>query len=293
MRLVTFYDGDTARLGALEGDHIVDLAAADATLPTTLLGLLQSDATAWRKVGAVLAKPGAKRRPWAETRLAAPIPRPPKIMAIGLNYRDHAAETGSKLPQRPIVFAKFATAVIGPGDAITWSPSITEEVDYEAELCVVIGRTARHVPVEAAMGYVAGYMCGNDVSARDVQSGSRSDGGQWVRGKSLDTFCPLGPMLVTADEVPDPGALGIRCFLNGEVVQNSTTANLIFDVPTLVSFLSHNFTLEPGDVIMTGTPPGVGMARKPPLWLKPGDTVAIEIDGLGRLENPVASRPSP
>ncbi len=287
MRLVTFYDGDTPRLGALRDDRIIDLAAADPSLPVTLLGLLQSEATEWRKVGAALANPDAPSVPLAGTRLAAPIPRPPKIMAIGLNYSDHAAETGATLPKRPIVFAKYPTAVIGPGDAITWATDITEQVDYEAELCVVIGRTARHVSVEAAMGYVAGYMCGNDVSARDVQSGSRSDGGQWVRGKSQDTFCPLGPMLVTRDEVNDPAALGIRCLLNGQPVQNSTTGNLIFDVPSLVAFLSQNFTLEPGDVIMTGTPPGVGAARKPPLWLKPGDTVAIEIDGLGRLENPV------
>ncbi|MCW5882670.1 MAG: fumarylacetoacetate hydrolase family protein [Anaerolineae bacterium] len=287
MRLVTFYDGDTTRLGALRDDRIIDLAAAAPSLPTTLLGLLQSEATEWRKVGAALTNPDAPSVPLAATRLAAPIPRPPKIMAIGLNYRDHAAETGATLPQRPIVFAKYPTSVIGPGDAITWSTDITEQVDYEAELCVVIGRPARQVSVEAAMGYVAGYMCGNDVSARDVQSGHRSDGGQWVRGKSQDTFCPLGPMLVTRDEVADPGALGIRCLLNGQPVQESTTSNLIFDVPSLVSFLSHNFTLEPGDVIMTGTPPGVGAARKPPLWLKPGDTVAIEIDGLGRLENPV------
>ncbi len=287
MRLVTFYNGDTTRLGALRGDRIIDLAAADARLPDSLLGLLRGGPSEWRQVGAILASPDAPSVPLAATRLAAPIPRPPKIMAIGLNYRDHAAETGATLPQRPIVFAKYPTSVIGPGDAITWSPDITEQVDYEAELCVVIGRPARHVSVEAAMGYVAGYMCGNDVSARDVQSGSRSDGGQWVRGKSQDTFCPLGPMLVTRDEVADPGALGIRCILNDQVVQDSTTGNLIFDVPTLVSFLSHNFTLEPGDVIMTGTPPGVGAARKPPLWLKPGDTLAIEIDGLGRLENPV------
>lgn len=287
MRLVTFYDGDMTRLGAIREDRIVALSAADPSLPTTLLGLLQSGPAEWRKVGAVLTQADAPSVALDGTRLAAPIPRPPKIMAIGLNYRDHAAETGATLPQRPIVFAKYPTSVIGPGDPITWSTAITEQVDYEAELCVVIGRAARNIPLGAAMGYVAGYMCGNDVSARDVQSGSRSDGGQWVRGKSQDSFCPLGPMLVTRDEVDDPGALGIRCALNDQIVQNSTTGNLIFDVPTLVSFLSHNFTLEPGDVIMTGTPPGVGAARKPPLWLKPGDTVAIEIDGLGRLENPV------
>lgn len=289
MRLVTCYADGQPRLGAIQGDSIVDLAAADSTLPSDMLTLLRGGPDLLARAGQAVGRSGGRRYPLAETRLAAPIPRPPKVVAIGLNYSDHAAESGAALPKRPVVFAKFSTSVIGPGDPIQWSPDVTEQVDYEAELAVVIGRTARRVSVEDALRYVVGYTCANDVSARDVQSGSRSDAGQWVRGKSLDTFCPLGPTLVTADEVPNAGALGIRCEVNGRVLQDSTTANLIFDIPTLVSFLSHSFTLEAGDVILTGTPPGVGFARKPPVWLTPGDTVAVEIEGLGRLENPVGA----
>lgn len=289
MRLVTFYADGQPRLGAIQGDSIVDLAAADSTLPSDMLTLLRGGPDLLARAGQAAERSGGRRYPLAETRLAAPIPRPPKVVAIGLNYSDHAAESGAALPKRPVVFAKFSTSVIGPGETIQWSPDVTEQVDYEAELAVVIGRTARRVSVEDALGYVVGYTCANDVSARDVQSGSRSDAGQWVRGKSLDTFCPLGPALVTADEVPNAGALRIRCEVNGRVLQDSTTANLIFDIPTLVSFLSHSFTLEAGDVILTGTPPGVGFARKPPVWLTPGDTVAVEIEGLGRLENPVGA----
>ncbi len=287
MRLVTFYADNQPRLGVVQGDHILDLARYDSSLPTDMLSFLHGGDAVLGQTQRALMKRALFAVPLAETRLAAPIPRTGKVVAIDLNYRDHAAEAGLAVPERPVVFAKFTTSVISPGDTISWSTDVTEHVDYEAELCVVIGKTARRVSEADAFEYIAGYMCGNDVSARDVQSGSRSAGGQWVRGKSLDTFCPLGPMLVTRDEVPDPGALGIRCILNGELVQNSSTSQLIFNVPTLVSFLSHSFTLEPGDIIMTGTPPGVGSARKPPLWLKPGDTVAIEIDGLGRLENPV------
>ena len=287
MRLVTFYADGQPRLGAVQGDSIVDLAAADASLPSDMLAFLRGGPRLLARAQQAVERSGGGRHPLAATRLGAPIPRPPKVVAIGLNYSDHAAESGAALPKRPVVFAKFPTSVIGPGDPIQWSPHVTEEVDYEAELAVVIGHTARRVSVEDAMRYVVGYTCANDVSARDVQSGARSDASQWVRGKSLDTFCPLGSSLVTADEVPQPGALRIRCEVNGRVLQDSTTANLIFDIPTLVSFLSHSFTLEPGDVILTGTPPGVGFARKPPVFLQPGDTVAVEIEGLGRLENPV------
>ena len=287
MRLVTFYADGQPRLGAVQGDSIVDLAAADASLPSDMVAFLSGGQAMLDRARRAAQSSGGQRYSLAQTRLAAPIPRPPKVVAIGLNYSDHAAESGAALPKRPVVFAKFSTSVIGPGEPIQWSPQVTEEVDYEAELAVVIGQTARRVSVEDALRYVVGYTCANYVSARDVQSGSRSDAGQWVRGKSLDTFCPLGPALVTSDEVPNPGTLGIRCEVNGRVLQDSTTANLIFDIPTLVSFLSHSFTLEPGDVILTGTPPGVGFARKPPILLKPGDTVAVEVEGLGRLENPV------
>jgi 2-keto-4-pentenoate hydratase/2-oxohepta-3-ene-1,7-dioic acid hydratase in catechol pathway len=219
--------------------------------------------------------------------LLAPVPRPGKVIAIGLNYRAHAEEQGTELPKEPLIFAKFPTSVVGHRSAIRWDPALTAKVDYEAELAVVIGRTARQVPASEALGYVLGYTCGNDVSARDLQFGDR----QWVRGKSLDTFCPLGPLLVTADELPDPQVLAIRCVVNGETLQESTTGDMIFGVAELVAHCSRAFTLEPGDVIMTGTPSGVGVYRDPPRFLADGDEVAIEIEGIGRLLNVCRTEP--
>ncbi|MBE3112267.1 MAG: fumarylacetoacetate hydrolase family protein, partial [Acidobacteria bacterium] len=213
--------------------------------------------------------------------LMAPVPNPSKIVAIGLNYRDHAREQGAPIPERPIIFAKFPTSVIGPGDAIVWDPALTDKVDYEAELAVVIGATARNVNEADAIDFVAGYTCGNDVSARDLQFGDH----QWVRGKSLDTFCPLGPVLVTADEISDPQDLSVRAFLNDETMQDSRTSEMIFGVRELIAFASRAFTLLPGDVILTGTPHGVGVFRKPPVFMKDGDRIAIEIEDIGRLEN--------
>ncbi len=209
--------------------------------------------------------------------------RPGKIVAIGLNYQDHAEETGGTAPEKPIVFAKYPNTVVGHGEAIR-IPPITEQVDYEAELAVVIGRPARNVSEGEALDYVFGYTNCNDVSSRDLQF---SEGGQWTRSKSIDTFCPLGPYLVTADEVPDPQDLSIRSVVNGEVMQDSTTSNMIFTVAELISFLSTGMTLMPGDVIATGTPAGVGFVRDPKVFLKPGDEVTIEIEGLGTLTNPV------
>lgn len=213
-----------------------------------------------------------------------PIDRPQKIVCIGLNYRDHAEEQGVPLPERPLLFAKWPNTLIGPGEPIV-IPPITEQVDYEAELGVVIGRRLRGVSVENALEAVAGYVCVNDVSARDLQFSDK----QWVRGKSLDTFCPVGPRLVPASEVPDPQALSIRAILNGQVMQDSSTANMVFGVAELIAFISQAITLEPGDLIATGTPAGVGVFRDPPVLLKPGDEVTIEIEGLGALTNPVVA----
>jgi 2-keto-4-pentenoate hydratase/2-oxohepta-3-ene-1,7-dioic acid hydratase in catechol pathway len=218
-----------------------------------------------------------------EASLHPPIARPGKIIAIGLNYEDHAAETGAEIPEKPVVFAKYPNTIVGPGAPIR-IPPITEQVDYEAELAVVIGSRAKNVPESEALDYVFGYTNANDVSARDLQF---SEGGQWTRSKSIDTFLPLGPYVATRDEIPDPQNLFIRAILNGETVQDGTTSRMIFSVAELVSFLSQGMTLEPGDVIITGTPPGVGMARDPQLWMKPGDEVSIEIEGLGTLTNPV------
>lgn len=205
-----------------------------------------------------------------------------KIICVGMNYRDHAEEQGVELPDRPTLFAKWPNTLIGPGEPIVLPP-ISQKVDYEAELGVVIGSRVRGVPVEDALEAVRGYVCANDVSARDLQF---SDG-QWMRGKSLDTFCPIGPRLVPASEVPDPQALAIRTVLNGEVMQDSTTADMVFGVAEIVSFVSQAITLDPGDLILTGTPAGVGFFRDPPVFLQPGDEVTIEIEGIGALTNPV------
>jgi 2-keto-4-pentenoate hydratase/2-oxohepta-3-ene-1,7-dioic acid hydratase in catechol pathway len=219
-------------------------------------------------------------------KVLAPV-APAQIFCIGLNYRRHAEETNAKLPEYPVVFMKGVNAAANLGDPILIPRHLpSEEVDYECELAVVIGRPAKNVPRDRALDYVLGYTCANDVSARDWQI--RFGGGQWCRGKTFDTFAPLGPCLVTPDEIPNPNALAIATVLNGERVQDWTTGDMIFDVPRLIEFLSASTTLVPGTVILTGTPHGVGMARKPPLWLKPGDVVTIEIERIGRLTNPVA-----
>ena len=210
-----------------------------------------------------------------------PFDRPGKIVCVGLNYRDHAEESGMELPARPLLFAKWPSSLIGPGQAIVL-PEQAKEVDYEAELGVVIGTRAQRIAVADALDHVAGYLCANEVSARDIQF---SDG-QWTRGKSFDTFGPVGP-ITPADQVPDPQALGIRCILNGEVVQDSSTAQMVFTVAEVIAFISDGITLEPGDLILTGTPAGVGLGRKPPVYLADGDEVTIEIDGVGSLTNPV------
>lgn len=218
----------------------------------------------------------------ATVRLLAPVPRPGKLIAIGLNYRDHAAESNMAIPERPIVFSKFTTSVIGPDEPVVLPPT-SEQVDYEAELAVVIGCRARNVSREDALSFVLGYTNINDVSARDFQFAD----GQWQRGKSCDTFAPMGEAIVTSDEVPDPHTLSIKLRLNGETMQDSNTDQLIFGVPELIAFLSETITLEPGDVIATGTPPGVGFARKPPVYIKDGDVMEVEVEKLGTLRSPV------
>ena len=210
-----------------------------------------------------------------------PFARPGKIVCVGLNYRDHAEESGMKPPERPLVFAKWSSSLIGPGEPIVL-PEQAKEVDYEAELGVLIGTRARGVTAAEALGHVAGYLCANEVSARDIQFAD----GQWTRGKSFDTFGPVGPA-VPASHLPDPQALRIRCLLNGEVVQDSSTAQMVFTVAEVIAFVSDGITLEPGDLILTGTPAGVGLGRKPPVYLADGDEVTVEIEGVGTLTNPV------
>lgn len=213
----------------------------------------------------------------------APVAAPSKVLAIGLNYRDHAEESGAALPKAPLLFVKTPNSIIGPDEPIRWAADASREVDYEAELAVVIGRRATNVSEGDALAHVLGYTACNDVSARDAQFGD----GQWVRGKSFDTFCPLGPVLVGTDELPDPQALRIGCRVNGTQLQDGTTADMIFSVAELVSYLSRFLTLEPGDVIATGTPLGVGFARDPQVFLSDGDVVEVEVEGIGVLSNPV------
>jgi 2-keto-4-pentenoate hydratase/2-oxohepta-3-ene-1,7-dioic acid hydratase in catechol pathway len=214
--------------------------------------------------------------------VALSISRPGKIVCVGLNYLDHAQETGQEVPKAPLLFAKWPNTLIGDGEAIVL-PDAAKEVDYEAELGVVIGTTAKRVSEAAALDHVEGYICLNDVSARDLQFAD----GQWTRGKSPDTFCPVGPRLVPREEIDDPQQLGIRCILNGQPMQDSSTAQMIFSVAEIIAYVSQVITLEPGDLIATGTPAGVGVFRDPKVLLKDGDEVSIEIDGLGTLTNPV------
>jgi len=214
----------------------------------------------------------------------APVPRPGKIVCVGLNYRDHAEESGLAVPKTPVIFSKFSSCVVAPGEPVV-VPTTSERVDYEAELAVVVGRHTKHVSADRAYDYVLGYTAFNDVTARDFQFGD----GQWQRGKSCDTFAPMGQTIVTTDEIPDPHTLRITMKVNGTVMQDSNTNQLIFRVPELIEFISKSITLEPGDVIATGTPAGVGFARKPPVFLKPGDTMDVEIERIGGLGNPIAA----
>lgn len=252
-----------------------------------VFGVLQGDTVAvtsleWAGILAGQTPDVVAELPAAETRFLVPVARPGKIVAIGQNYWDHCREQQKPPPERPLIFTKFTTALNNPGDPIRWSPALATQVDFEAELAVVIGQTARRVAAQDALAHVFGFTAANDVTARDLQYGDK----QWVRGKSLDTFCPLGPALVTTDEIPDPQALAIRTTLNDVVMQDSHTGEMIFDVAHLIAFASQAFTLEPGDIILTGTPHGVGKFRTPPVFLKDGDQIAVEISGIGRLENP-------
>jgi len=291
LRLVTFIDGGEPRLGALRGEgarqEVVDLNRADPGMAAEMIPLLRGGPAAMdrarRALDATPAGAGASR-PLASVTLRAPVPRPGKIICIGLNYRDHAAESAVAVPDYPTVFAKYASCVIGSGEAIVL-PKLSDQVDYEGELGVVIGRTARHVPESSALEYVAGYLPFNDVSARDFQHRTS----QWTIGKTFDTFGPMGPALVTADEVPDPQHLDLRVRIGDELLQSSNTSKIIFSIAQLIAYLSAVLTLDPGDVIATGTPEGVGAARTPARFLRPGETVRVEIEALGSLENPIVA----
>jgi 2-keto-4-pentenoate hydratase/2-oxohepta-3-ene-1,7-dioic acid hydratase in catechol pathway len=283
MRLATYLAADGPRLGIVLGpvgsEAVLDAATVDHRA-TSIGAVLDGDGELLDALRSA-APTDADALALAEIQLLAPLARPGKLVAVGRNYREHAAEEGATLPTAPVLFTKYPSSITGPGSEIRWRAADTSQVDYEAELGVIIGRRARDVSVEDALDSVFGYTCLNDVSARDMQV----QDGQWVRAKSLDTFCPMGPWIVTRDEIPDPGRLAIRCMVNGEVRQDASTADLIHGVAELIAFCSRFITLEPGDVIATGTPGGVGAFRVPPVFLADGDVVAVSIEGIGTLEN--------
>jgi len=283
MRFLTFETGGKARPGILTtGDVVVDLSAAGFH---SLLELIEEGAAgrAGAKEFAATA-PNEHQYPLSSVKLSAPIPRPRKLICVGLNYRDHAIETGATIPDVPTIFNKFATAVIGPGDDIVL-PKVSKSPDYEAEFAFVVGQGGRHIAAEAWRKHIFGYTIVNDVSARDYQRATT----QWLMGKTFDTFAPMGPWIVTADEIADPHNVDIQLEISGEMLQNSNTRELIFKIPALIAFLSSVFTLEPGDIVSTGTPAGVGVARKPPRFLQPGEEVIVRVAGIGELINPVVA----
>lgn len=280
MRLITYISNGSPRVAGVRNGRFVDLNAVDPTLPASMIELLGLGPQGLQRAEKSLER-SAGFDP-AGVRLLAPVPQPQKVICIGLNYADHAAESGQPIPPEPVVFCKFPTAVAAHGDEIRL-PRISEKVDYEAELVVVIGRGGKSISRDRALEHVAGYACGHDVSARDWQL--QKPGGQWLLGKTFDRFAPFGPELVTPDEVGDPGQLKIALRLNGQTMQNSSTKQLIFSIDHLISYVSSVCTLQTGDVLFTGTPPGVGGARKPPVYLKPGDETEVEIERIGVLKN--------
>jgi len=281
MRFVTFRNSQgAAEPGLVVNDQVIGLSGAGFA---SLIDVVGGGAASVKKASDYAAAPpqGAVQ-PLASTKLLAPIPRPPKLICVGLNYRDHAIESNMAIPERPTIFSKFSNCVIAPGENIVL-PAKSTQPDYEAEFAFVIGKGGRYIPADKWQDHVFGYTIVNDVSARDYQLATT----QWLMGKTFDTFAPMGPYLVTADEIADPHNLDIKITVSGEVLQNSNTKHLIFRIPELIEYLSSVFTLEPGDVVSTGTPAGVGFARKPPRYLRPGDECIVEVQGLGELRNPV------
>jgi len=281
MKLVSFMVRGKPGIGVLNGKQISNIT--EAGFSSSMRSFLEAGPDTWHQALAKYEQGQVPLLDYDAVTLLSPVPNPSKVVAIGLNYKDHAKEQGATLPAAPLIFAKFPSSVIGPFDDITWDPALTNEVDYEVELGVVIGKKARRVSEADALDYVFGYTVINDISARNLQFGDK----QWVRGKSLDTFCPVGPAIVTSDEIPDPQKLAVRCLVNDNVMQTSNTEQMVFGVRELVSYCSQAFTLEPGDLIATGTPGGVGVFRKPPFFLKDGDVVVTEVEHVGRIRNVV------
>ena len=288
MKLVTFYRNGENRLGvqsSRDGQEVVyDLNRLNPNIPDNMIDFLSLGEKAIKQAVDVIDKDADDYLLMNAVKLLSPVLNPEKIICIGLNYRDHAEESNTPIPDYPTIFSKYANSIIGTGEAIV-VPKVTDQVDWECELGVVIGKECRHVKADKALGVVGGYLAVNDVSARDYQTRTT----QWTIGKTFDTFCPMGPALVTTDEITDPGNLDIRTVLDGEVMQHSNTGQLIFSVPDLIAYLSDVMTLKPGDVISTGTPSGVGFARNPKRYLEPGQVCRVEIEGIGMLENPVVA----
>jgi acylpyruvate hydrolase len=314
MRLVTYRREGQCRTGAHLDEQVIDLnrahraalehtgdedelAVADVRVPTNMIGLLRGGDTSLRAVQQAVAFARSRLEVSGKTlnrqgivyatddiSLLPPVVRPGKVICLGLNYRDHAAEAGMAVPEYPVLFHKVAGSLIGHNQPIV-VPRISSKIDYEGELAIIIGRRGKYIAEDEAYAYIAGYTVANDVSARDLQFRTS----QWTTGKMLDTFGPLGPALVTRDEVPDPHRLAIKTILNGQVMQDGNTADMIFRIPFIVRYISEIVTLEPGDVILTGTPPGIGNTRSPQVFMKPGDTIEVEIEQLGKLANPVAA----
>lgn len=300
VRLVTFVGSDSGpmldpadplrssglwRTGVVVGDEVVDLTDPEVGLPGEMTGLLALGEGAMAR--AATAAASARRLPMADVRLLAPVPRPPAVLAIGMNYAAHVAEFGREPPEHQVWFNKQRSCVVGPGEAIE-VPTVSDQVDYEGELAFVVGRRCRHVPAADAMSVIAGFTVMNDVSVRDWQWRTPT----WTLGKSFDTHGPLGPWIVTPDELGGPSGRRLRTWVNGELRQDGSTDDMLFDCGAMVELLSTACTLEPGDVVTTGTPPGVGAGFDPPRWLVPGDVVRIEIEGIGALENPVVAGPA-
>ncbi len=286
MKLLTFTVEGKTRPGALKGDRVVDLAAAGLPAGPNggLIEIARGGDAMLERARKAQGDPGAKSYPLSGVKVLPPIRQPSKIIAVGLNYIDHCKEANLPVPTEPVLFSKFPTSICGPFDDLSWPPSVTKEVDYEVELAVVIGRVARDVAEKDALDYVLGYTVVNDVSARDLQFiGAK----QWDKSKSLDTFCPYGPWIVTRDEIPDPHNLQVRTILNGKEMQNSNTKNLIFNVNQIIAYASQGTTLLPGDLIPTGTPFGVGFSRTPPVFLKEGDECVCEVERIGAIRNRV------
>jgi 2-keto-4-pentenoate hydratase/2-oxohepta-3-ene-1,7-dioic acid hydratase in catechol pathway len=273
MKIAQFYEASRVRLGLVEANSIIPI-----DFDGDMIEFIKSDR--------VLKFQGSGAIDLDQVTLAPPVSRPSKIIGIGLNYKDHAEEQKARIPDVPMIFSKLPNSLVGPNDEITWDAKVTSKVDFEAELAVVIGSRIYHCQESEALEGVFGYTCANDVSARDLQFSDI----QVLRGKSLDTFCPIGPWIVTGDEIPNPNLLNIRCWLNGRLMQDSNTGLMIFSIPALVSFLSRHFTLFPGDIILTGTPRGVGVFRDPPVFMKEGDEVTVEIERVGRLVNTCRAR---